>query len=299
MGTNKGRILIIIGAAIGFILIIYGSLRLLKPAPSVAQNNAEKAKTVSVVITTKPVQRGQTLAAADLGLVSVSGNPPAGAVQSAASAIGRIAVSDIPASQLVLAPLISSDPAAAGLALTVPAGSRAISLITNDEIAIADYVRPGDHVDIQTVLHDDVIEKRNGHDASDASEARTVLHDILVLAVGSPPDPKVDPKDRNAQANPVRHQPTVTVAMTPQQVGQFTLARSLGPYFLALRNPKDNGQTAPENRARLIDIRGVGPAGGATLVHAARRVSSTATGPHPIDLVVGGHAQVIYPGAGK
>jgi pilus assembly protein CpaB len=300
MGKNKGQILIILGALIGVLLIVYGGLRLQKRPVAHVQNDNAKATIVPVVMAARQILRGQTISAADLGSTNVYGAPPTGALRAPAEAVGRIAVTDIPANQLVLGPLISTDPAAAGLALQVPQGQRAISLITSDEIAVADYIRPGDHVDIQTVLRDDILNK-NGANRSgegDRSEARTVLHDIQVLAVGGPVEPAANAKDRNGAPPPPprNRQPTVTVAMTPADVARFTLARSLGPYYLALRNPKDNGATTPENLARLIDIRGVAaPMGPVRAI--LRRPAAPPRG--PIDVVVGGHAQVIYPGAGK
>jgi pilus assembly protein CpaB len=297
----KGRILIFFGVIIGLLLIAYGWLGLQKRPTLHDKNNNRKADVVSFIITSKPVTRGQTIAQSDLSSTLISGAAPPKALHSASDVVGRIAVTDIQAGQFVLGDLISTDPAAAGLALRVPPGRRAVSLITNEEIAVAGFVRPGDHVDIQSVLKDDVIARRNAHDPGDVSEARTLLHDIEVLAVDDSQSNAPVSKDKSAQAPATaaqRRQPTVTLAMTPDELAKFTLARSLGPYFLALRNPKDNGASFAENRARLSDIRGAASPSSGLLRRAASR-HAPATARRPIDLIIGGQAQVIYPGAGQ
>src|SRR3546814_6202632 len=81
-----------------------------------------------------------------------------------------------------------------------------------------------------------------------AGEARSLLESILVLAVGTQMTAK---EGEGESATPAR---TVTLALRPDQLSAFTLARSLGAIYLALRNPADAAMPGPA-RAMLRDIR--------------------------------------------
>jgi len=219
---------------------------------------------------------------------------PRGARTAIGDVVGKVATADIMPSQLLLDSMISADPAKAGLAALVPTGYRAISILTNDEIAVGQFVRPGDRVDIQLVLPDGVLDKQNVLQRPEAgqggnlSEARTVLQDVLVLTVGSTlGDPSlVQAAEQASAAAGRRGEPsrTISLAMTPEQIAKFALARSLGSFYLSLRNP-DDLQLIGDNTAKLPDIRGPAPPPSAPLPPQKK----------PIELIVGDKTQLIYP----
>ncbi len=273
---------------------MYGAGQL-GPKPAPVANLPEKA-TVTVVTARKPINRGQTIRMEDLTTTVLTGAPPSGVIMSPSAAIGRTALADMPAGQLVMGPMVATDPAAAGLAHLVPTGQRAISLLTTDESGVANLLIPGDRVDVQAVLSESVVAKRGAQGASDLSEALTLLQNLEVLAVGARMSaaPAEGEEEKPAQSGRNR---TVTVAMTPEQTTAFVLARSLGPYYLTLRNPGDTAASEVPGRARLPDIRSgkAGPAPAPARV-AWRR---TAAAPSSVELVVGGQSQVIYPEAGQ
>src|SRR3546814_1148792 len=139
-------------------------------------------------------------------------------------------------------------PPLSGLAPRVPAGYRAISLQTTDEIAVGGLVKPGDKVDVQLVLRGETLATPGLSPATASGEARSLLESILVLAVGTQMTAK---EGEGESATPAR---TVTLALRPDQLSAFTLARSLGAIYLALRNPADAAMPGPA-RAMLRDIR--------------------------------------------
>lgn len=259
------------------------------PAPVVLPPPGD-ARVSGVMSASRFIARGQIIAASDVASTAIYGAVPSGASTAIGDVVGKIATADIPARQLLLDSVISADPAKAGLAALIPPGTRAISILTNDEIAVSELVRPGDHVDIQLVLPDEALTRPAGaqRETQDLSEARTVLQDVLVLTVGSTLG---DPGAARAAAEPAaaagrrtETSRTISLAMTPDQIAQFALARSLGSFYLALRRP-DDLQLIGDNTAKLADIRGPAPPPAAP--DAPRR--------RAIELIVGDRSQLIYP----
>jgi pilus assembly protein CpaB len=311
MNTNVlTRAYLVLGGLGAISLIAYGVYRTYLPAgvvPSaapVAQQPAPvSVKVFGVMTAARFIARGQVIAREDVATTSIAGAVPQGARTAIGDVIGKVATADIMPQQLLLDSMISADPAKAGLAALVPAGYRAISILTNDEIAVSQFVRPGDKVDIQLVLPEKVLSRQNAlqlqvaaqqPDAAqggDLSEARTVLQDVLVLTVGSTLG---DPSQAEAAAQQApataaagrRGEPsrTISLAMTPEQIAQFALARSLGSFYLSLRNP-DDLQLIGDNTATLPDIRGPAPPPSAPSPPQKK----------PIELIVGDKTQLIYP----
>jgi pilus assembly protein CpaB len=231
------------------------------------------------------IPRGQQIQPADLVLMPIHDHLPPDAVTHLDAAVGRVAIADIPPFTLLVGDRISSDPARAGLAQTVPLGYRAVAIRTTDEIAVGNFIRPGDHVDIELVLHENVLPKQDeAQQARDGnpSLARTLLQDVQVLTVGDTlsaiPAP---PAAANARAPEPPH--TVTLALTPDQASILALGRGLGTIYLTLRNPTDL-QTVEATTAHLPQITGMTPPP-ATKVDQGRR---------PIELITGNKSAVIY-----
>lgn len=287
----SGIVLIAVGALMGLGLIAFGILRLsANSAPAELPGVQPDRRVTHLVTAARPVERGHLIEPADLKTTPVLGPVPEGAIVAPRDAVGKVAIVDIQPQQLVLASLVSTDPAAAGLAMLVPVGQRVISIDTTDEIAVGGFLRPGDSVDVEIVLPNDVF--GGTADGQDRSEARTLLQNIKVVTVG----PTLGgPDDKSAGANdkPVAESRTLTLAMEPDQVGPFTLARKLGRFYLLLRNPNDRAVIAGR-RSGLASVRGgeaPRPAAASSAV-APRRPAAT----RPVELIVGGQRQIIYPG---
>jgi pilus assembly protein CpaB len=289
LGKNLsgGRALVMLGGVIGFLLIIYGVWRIASNSRPDVTQEAPAAKVTQVVTAAKALVRGQLIQTTDLTSTAVSGALPAGALTLPAQADGKIAIADIQPHQLILDSLVSADASAAGLAMLVPIGQRVFSIDVTDDIAVGGFIRPGDIVDIEIVLPSDVI--AGGQPASgDRSEARTLLQNIRVLTVGptfGQAGKAADGKDAASRA--------LTLAMNPDQVAPFMLARKLGHFFLLLRNPNDR-LVVPDGRTVLANVRGGVP----RLRNLAPAASpARATRSRAIELIVGGRRQIIYPEA--
>ncbi|HMG49797.1 MAG TPA: Flp pilus assembly protein CpaB [Inquilinus sp.] len=294
------RAYLVLGGLGAISLIAYGVYKNYAPVAStqastpaqVVQPAPADIRVFGVMTAARFIARGQVIAREDVSSISIAGGVPAGARTAIGDVVGKIATVDIPAQQLLLDSVVSADPARAGLAALVPPGLRAISILTNDEIAVSEFVRPGDKVDIQLVLPDTALNKQSGlqrQGGGDLSEARTVLQDVLVLTVGATlGDPAMAPADQNGGGRRPDPSRTISLAMTPDQIAQFALARSLGSFYLALRRP-DDLQLITDNTAKLSDIRGPAPPPAA--VEPPQRKA--------IELIVGDRSQMIYPRSGE
>lgn len=281
------------GIALAAVFIGYGSYQLARSVPAAVEMAApvESSKSMpstAFIVTKMGVGRGQVVTRESLDTLIVVGGAPDGATTTMDAVVGKIAIADIPAHQLVLTSLVSADPAKAGLSFTIKPGFRAIAIRTNDEIAVANFIRPKDVVDISLVLHATALPKQTEAQqiaSGDPSESHTVLQGLEVLAVGETLEDSAFAQKPEAGQAARRPEPpkSITVAMTPDQISQFVLARSIGSFYLTLRNPADGG-TIVSDPAALMDIRGRTPPPTGAVAQAER----------PIELITGSTSKTIY-----
>ena len=290
MSIDSTRIVAGAGLLFSVVIIAYGVSNVWQshpPAPAVAPVVTPEAP-AGVWAAERAIPRGQRIGRADLVLVPIHDSLPPHAVTNVDAAVGRIAINDIPAYALIISDHITNDPAKAGLAQTVPVGFRAVSLRTNDEIAVSNFVLPGDHVDIDLVVRENVLPKQNDsqeHADGNPSEARTLLQDVTVLTVGDTLSAAAPVANGAEQTTGRKSDPphSVTLALTPDQASQLMLARSLGTLYLTLRNPSDL-EVISSDATHLPQIRGVTPPPSAPLVQGQR----------PIELITGSKSKIIY-----
>ena len=111
-----------------------------------------------------------------------------------------------------------------------------------------------------------------------------MLQDIVILAVGDALTSAMTPPAQETAGGHKAEPPhAVTLAMTPDQIGRFTLASSLGTLHLALRNPHDL-ETIAVGAVTLSDIRGVTPPA----------AGATSQGSRPIELIIGNKMHHIF-----
>ncbi len=292
MFGNISRLQIYIGLAFGILIMAYGIRQMtnthINEVVQTVDVAREQVHEPDIIVASHLIPRGKILSKDDLTSVPVSGMRPANAETSIAATIGKFAVTDIPADAAIISTQISADPAAAGLAVMVPTGYRAIEMRTTDEIAVGNFLRPGDHVDIELVLREAVLPKQT--DAQQAtlgnpSESNTVLQDVRVLAVGDLLTSAVTPPPAQETAGGHKPEPPhgVTLAMTPDQIARYMLASSLGTLHLSLRNPSDL-QAVSLGSVTLPDIRGATPPS----------TAATSQGDRPIELIVGNKMHHIF-----
>jgi pilus assembly protein CpaB len=125
--------------------------------------------------------------------------------------------------------------AGAGLAPTIAAGMRAISLRVNEVIGVAGFVVPGSRVDIVTILAN----KANNSSAADTI-SRVVVSNVTVLSAGT----RYDQDEARTDGKAIRST-VVTVMVSPIDADRIALAQSQGELMLTLRHPLDVEPTDP------------------------------------------------------
>jgi pilus assembly protein CpaB len=150
-----------------------------------------------------------------------------------------------------------------GLAFSVPAGFRALSVAVDEVSGAGGLIVPGDRVDIMVSttygkLSGPGTPAPTGANSEDPGRpvVLTVLQDMLVLAVGQvvtePLDPGRDPatlRPGNGAAQPTAR--SVTFAVQPAQAQALFMAVSQGKLGLALRAFGDSSQQSLDPAVRV------------------------------------------------
>ncbi len=149
--------------------------------------------------------------------------------------------------------LVARDAASgAGLAFTVPAGMRAVSVSVNEVTGAGGLILPGDRVDVMVATeHARVFgpSTTSGNDNLDRQPTVvTVLQDVLVLAVGQELAGQSDGRDpaaaRTEESAPQPRAASVTLAATPADAQVLFMASQEGPLGFAVRSFGDGSRGA-------------------------------------------------------
>jgi pilus assembly protein CpaB len=132
-----------------------------------------------------------------------------------------------------------------GLVANIPKGMRAFAIEVNEQSGVSGFILPGHHVDVVRYESNDNKSLRPGE---------TILQDVQVLASGQV-------FTRSDEKSLTTH--TVTLAVTPQQVGILVAAKAKGLLNLSLRgvndhevvaHPKPAPEPNEEEKARRLKL---------------------------------------------
>lgn len=205
------------------------------------QKVKELSITRAVVVASKKIPAGEKLTNDFLAIKQLPAQAiPKDYPSSIDSLKGRIVKTTILPDEIITESRLVGQGAAGGLPLIIPPGKRAITVKVDEVVGVGGFINPGDHVDFLAIL------KKN----ENQNFSRTILQDILVLAVG---DKILDP---NVVSDP---QPKVvsqiTVALSPRDSEKLALANEMGPLHLVLR-PHGETTTAAIAGTTLEDVYG-------------------------------------------
>lgn len=231
--------LTVAGALLAGVFLFLGIREIGKPDEKTASPvvSAAPLRDTIVARAARAIEVGETITG-DM-VVNVPYDPARDAsVATPAELIGKVAIRPIPANALVNRSWVDLQ---SNLAIRVPLGKRAVSIDTNSEIAVAGLLRPGNKVDVQVVYPGaDAIA---GTRLEGRSRTETILQAVQVLAVG---ESVLGAEAKGGLASdPATPARTVTLALTPDEVAVFSLAKNTGVLLLSLRNPDDDGFTIP------------------------------------------------------
>ncbi|MDD3443883.1 MAG: Flp pilus assembly protein CpaB [Zavarzinia sp.] len=238
--------------AIAVGLIAYGVNSMRRPPPVVAGPSGTvqpRQDLVPVVVALRDIGRGEKIEQAQLTTLRVQGPAPAGSISDPRTALGAVALTALPAGQIVLQSTILApgDTTKPGLSVLVPEGMRAVAIRVNDEVAVGNFLRADDLVDIQLVLANNALGPAEEGGNPERRESRVVLQALRVLSVGEALTEENGDKAIRMQ--------NITVAVTPEQALVLAVAKQSGNFYLALRNPTDNVE-AQVKPVRLEDLVG-------------------------------------------
>ncbi len=189
--------------------------------PQVALGNEP---TTEVVLAARDLAPGEVVTATDIKLVPwPEGEVPVGYAVSPAEVVGRGLIVSVRANEPLMSTKLANREAGSGLAITIPAGKRAMSVKVDDVTSVSGWASPGTRVDVLATLDQ----------TQQYTEPRTqvVLQNIVVLAAGQT-------TERDFRGEPTSV-PVVTLLVDPSESEKLTLAATKGRIQLVLRNPLD------------------------------------------------------------
>lgn len=218
---------------------------------SVEEAYREAGKYVTVVVAGSDIPVRSVVTA---GMIKYANMPeqyvhPA-AARSAQEVLGKIALADIAAGEPILkSKLVAEKDARYGLAFSLAAGERAVTVAVTEVSGLAGMVRPNDRVDVIAtfdVAPPDPQEPKTSYSS-------TIIHNVRVLATGQTLVSLKDTKGKKGSGFE-----TVTLAVTPAQAQLLVLASERGTIRLVLRSPADESviRVPP---AKLLDLLNVTP----------------------------------------
>lgn len=190
---------------------------------------ARYARPVTVVVATMAIPARTIVSAVSVAEVErPAGQLPANCATTLDEVVGQVALSTLNVDEPIRRSKLASPSASLGLAYAVPDGMRAVAVALDPLIGVAGFLKPGDRVDVVATF-----------EVNDAKVTRTVLQDVLLLAIGSsirPEEEKRSAMERDARA---KEQPNATLAVTPEQAEKLILAETDGKLRLTMRSAVD------------------------------------------------------------
>lgn len=236
-----------------------------------------KVPDLMYVTAAREVPPGTVLKPEDVQLSSwPGGHPLEGAETRTATVLGREALFPLAKGEPLLERHLSVPGSGTGLASKIPDGMRAVTLRSDEVVAVAGFLIPGSHLDV-------LVTYRTAE--SPEPLTATVLQNVVALAAGHEvqPDPAGKPSDVTV----------VTLLLTPEDVQRAVLASGQGQIHFVLRNGDDHtiGGSTP---VTLSQLSGPPLHTAASAPRPAKTPAPPAPPGHEVELVLGGQA----PGTG-
>jgi pilus assembly protein CpaB len=184
-----------------------------------------------IVVAAKAIPLGTRLDASMLRTISWPANQPAtGMCMRVQDCMNRALITPVVENEPIMESKLAPAAAGAGLAATIPAGMRAMSVAVNDVIGVAGFVTPGTVVDV--MVTGAVTAGQGGGNIT-----RAILENVRVLAAGQ----KVQ-QDQEGKPQTVA---VITLLVSPEDAAKLAMGSAQGKIQLALRNTVDTDDTMP------------------------------------------------------
>ena len=192
----------------------------------------QQEKRVRIAAASRDMVLGTVLRKGDIRFVAVSQRDiPKGAVFQEKDAVNRALLYPVSAGEPLTVAKLSAPGSSEGVAATIAAGFRAVSVPITDTTGVAGLVQPNSRVD--------VLYTRPGSMAEAITS--TILENVKVLSIGRITQAGQLSVDAKGQPRPAT---VATLVVTPEQAQKLELAKNQGKISLALRNPLDQTSAA-------------------------------------------------------
>lgn len=158
--------------------------------------------------------------------------------------IGQPTVTDIQQGDPLFYYDIQTTDATTGLSKMVKTGGRAVSLNIGGVNAVANWVRPNDHVDIVGIFTDPNTRQQF---------AMTLLENVIVIATGKHTGNTYKTAQKKSGGGPLSYG-NITVYVLPQEAEILILAQKMGQLTLTLRNEEDVAPLQDKGRVTIETI---------------------------------------------
>ena len=200
-------------------VLLYNWLEQQRASLQPAEPQVVSVPTENVAVAMADLVWGTKLTTDMIKLVSFpEENLPEGYLSTVERLHGRILITNIKANEPILdAKLAPLDVTQGGVAAVTQPEKRAMAVRVDDVVGVAGFISPGNRVDVLVTLREV------------ASQTKTVLQNVLVLATGT----QMDAHGNGAKPREVR---VITVEVTPEEAEKLALAAHEGKVTMALRN---------------------------------------------------------------
>jgi pilus assembly protein CpaB len=224
---NRNRMLIGLGVALLVAFLVSNFVyRKFQEATAV-----KPIRMIQIVVAAKALPLGTRLDASMVRTISWPANQPAtGMCRRVQDCANRALITPVVENEPIMQSKLAPVAAGAGLAATIPAGMRAMSVAVNDVIGVAGFVTPGTMVDV--MVTGAVTAGQGGGNIT-----RTILENVRVLAAGQ----KVQ-QDQEGKPQTVS---VITLLVSPEDATKLAMGSTQGKIQLALRNTVDTDGTVP------------------------------------------------------
>lgn len=201
---------------------------------------------VFIVVAARDIPARTRLQAKWLRVRSVlSSDAPDGAVPTVDELVGKVTTEPIAKGAAVMLATVTVSNSALGLAFALPPSERAMTITLDPADSPEQFAKPGDHVDLLAT-------NEPGEPGGSLADARTVLQNVKLLAVGGQTVPDAAPPTA-APTSPAH----VTVAVTPSQAQLLVQAAARGKLHLSLRPVDDDAIASLPVFPAMPSVRGM------------------------------------------
>lgn len=215
-----------------------------------ATTSIETTEYIKVYVAAKTMPPKYKITDADLKEIKVTKEYlNSKAVQNKAEIVGKRLKDRIIEGEQILKERLVDD-SKFSLSFNIPEGKRAVSVNVNEQIEVANLIRPGDFVDIIASFDKDEVDDKINK-TTYPRITKTILQNVQVLALG---------QDQVVTDDKTKELPkTVTVAVSPQDAEKLVFSSEYAVLRLALRpvDEKGNVDTQGVIRGDLASNKGV------------------------------------------